>query len=37
MEDDREDDYSKTPIFKIAAWAVIVLIVIALIVTVAVS
>lgn len=34
---DDEDDYSKTPIFKIAAWAVLAIAVIGLLITLVLS
>jgi hypothetical protein len=33
MEDDAEDDYAKTPVFKIAAWIVLAFVAIGLILT----
>lgn len=37
MQDDESDDLSKTPVFKIAAWVVLALIAIGLVITLVLS
>ncbi len=37
MEDDKDDDFAKTPVFKIAAWIVLAIAAIALILTLILS